>query len=321
MKMEKTAVLLANLGTPDTSEVKDVRSYLKQFLSDPRVIDTPRWKWLPVLHGIVLRTRPKKSAALYESIWTEQGSPLLIHTEQQQLKLQERLQNDHIKVVFAMTYGNPSIASELHKLHEWGVRRLIIIPLFPQYSSTTTAPVWDQIQKKMSTWRDIPSITFVRDYPDHPKFIDYLVYQIQTTIEEKGTPDALILSYHGIPLHYANTGDDYPIQCQKTTDNIKLHFPQLKIIQTYQSKFGNDPWLEPATDDIVKHLAATGHKHIFIMSPAFTADCLETLEELEMENAQYFKENGGEHYDYLPAANDHPLFIDCLEDLVRKYIN
>jgi len=318
--MEKTAVLLINLGTPDFFDTASVRTYLKQFLSDRRVIDSPRWKWLPILHGIVLRVRPAKSAQLYESIWMEDGSPLLLYSEKQKKLLQTRIESENLKVALAMNYGNPSISDEMEKLHHWGVRKLVIVPLFPQYSSTTTASIWDSVQKNLSKWRDIPEVCFIRDFADHPKWIALLSKRIQNGISEFGSPDAIVLSYHGIPVRYAHTGDDYPMRCRKTTVALQKQFPNLNFVESFQSKFGKEPWLEPSTSETLNRLAQDGNTNIHIMAPAFTAECLETLEELEVENREVFMKSGGKHYHYLPAANDDPLFIDCLEELVRLYI-
>ncbi len=318
--MEKTAVLLVNLGTPAAPEPAAVRSYLAEFLGDWWVIDKPRWQWLPILHGIVLRTRPPKVARLYREIWLDEGSPLMHYSRLQQAALQERLDAEGIRVALGMTYGEPSVKSALDELRKWGVRRLLVLPLFPQYSSTTTAPIWSKVQQALADWRDMPEQIFIRDFPTHPKYVGLLAERISVYIAENGAPDALVLSYHGIPVSYAEAGDDYPAQCERTTDAVRARFPDLKVVLGYQSKFGNDPWLEPATDDVLKELARTGHKHVAIMAPGFVADCIETLHELEIEYAEEFAAAGGERFGYLPAANDHPLFIDCLEDLVRQYL-
>ncbi|WP_042348320.1 ferrochelatase [Bacillus massiliigorillae] len=319
--MEKTAILLVNLGTPDEPTPASVRTYLNEFLSDRRVIDLPRIQWLPVLHGIILRVRPKKSAELYKSIWAEQGSPLLLNSQKQHAALQQRFRFEHMKVALAMNYGNPSVSKELDKLHKWGVRKLIVLPLFPQYSSSTTASVWDNVVITISKWRDVPELVFIRDFPDHPLFIDLLTNRIKECITKNGDPDCVVLSYHGIPVRYADTGDDYPKRCQKTTAAIQKQFPNVSIIECYQSKFGKEPWIEPSTSETLQALAQQGKKHVIILAPSFTADCLETLEELEEENKNIFMEAGGESYHYLPAANDDPLFIDALEDIICKYIN
>ncbi|MCQ2009622.1 ferrochelatase [Sporolactobacillus sp. STSJ-5] len=319
--MEKTAVLLVNLGTPDAPDEKSVRRYLAEFLSDPRVIDLPRWKWLPILHGIILRVRPKKSAMLYQSVWTDAGSPLLLNGRRQQAALQERLTDTGVKVVLAMSYGKPNLDAELQKLHQWGVRRLVVVPLYPQYSSTTVGSIWYGLQRSLADWRDLPELTFIRDYPDQPSYIATLADRIRSSIAEHGMPDRLLLSYHGIPIRYAQNGDDYPQRCQITTELIKQQFPELSILETFQSKFGNEEWLKPATIDTVRALAAQGAKQIAVIAPGFSADCLETLQELAQENARAFYEAGGQQFSYIPAANDHPFFIDCLEDLVRRRLH
>lgn len=319
--MEKTAILLVNLGTPDAPTPKQVRPYLKEFLGDRRVIDLPRAQWLPILHGIILRVRPMKSARLYQSVWTDEGSPLLVHSQKQHTALQARFQEPEIQTALAMNYGNPSVPDELEKLHQWGVRKLIVLPLFPQYSSTTTASVWDNVTKTISKWRDIPELIFIREFADHPIFIQLLANRIHACIVKNGKPDCIVLSYHGIPARYAETGDDYPEQCRKTTEALQKQFPDLSFTECFQSKFGKEPWLEPSTSDTLRSLAEQGKKHVIILAPAFTADCLETLEELEVENRDIFIEAGGENYHYIPAANGDPLFIDALEDIVRKHLH
>lgn len=318
--MEKTAILLVNLGTPDQPTTSSVRSYLKEFLSDSRVIDTPRWKWMPVLHGIILRTRPPKTAKLYQSIWTNEGSPLLTISIKQKQELEKQFAHSNIKVSLAMNYGKPSINDELEKLHTWGMRRLIVVPLFPQYSSTTTGSVWDHLNQTLSKWRDIPEVIFIRDYPDHPIWIKLLKTRIEECTKKHGHPDAVVLSYHGIPKRYVSDGDDYPYQCLKTTQALKKELPDHNIITCYQSKFGKEPWLEPSTSETLRHLAKCGSRHIHILAPSFTVDCLETLEELQVENHTIFMENGGEKYHYIEAANDDPLFIECLVDIIKPYL-
>ena len=318
--MNKTAVLLVNLGTPDQPTTTSIRSYLKEFLSDRRVIDLPRWKWIPILHGIILRKRPKKTAALYQSIWTEEGSPLLATSNKQLKEMEKHFSDTTIKLALAMNYGQPSIKEELEKLHKWGMRRLIVLPLFPQYSSTTTASIWDHLNHTLSKWRDLPEVIFIRDYPDHPLWIRLLKKRIEQCTKENGHPDTLILSYHGIPERYANEGDDYPEQCLKTTLALKKELPNYNIITCYQSKFGKEPWLEPSTSNTLRQLAGNGTKHVQILAPSFTVDCLETLEELKVENRSIFMDNGGEQFHYIEAANDDPLFIECLVDLIKPYL-
>ncbi|SFG48594.1 ferrochelatase [Sporolactobacillus nakayamae] len=316
--MEKTAVLLVNLGTPGAPDPKSVRRYLAEFLSDRRVIDLPRWKWLPILHGIILRVRPKKSAKLYQSVWTDKGSPLLLNGQKQQAALQDRLSETGVHVVLAMSYGRPNLNEELEKLHDWGVRRLMVLPLYPQYSSTTVGSIWDGLQRSLAGWRDLPELLFIRDYPDHPSYIAAMVARVLNYVATHGMPDRLILSYHGIPIRYAQTGDDYPQRCRITTKLMKQKLPKLAILETFQSKFGNEEWLTPATIDTVRNLARQGVNHVAVIAPGFSADCLETLQELAKENAKAFNEAGGQQFGYIPAVNDSERFIDCLEDLVRS---
>ncbi|GEB78048.1 hypothetical protein SIN01_23930 [Sporolactobacillus inulinus] len=227
--MEKTAVLLVNLGTPEAADTQSVRRYLAQFLSDRRVIDLPRWKWLPILHGIILRVRPKRSAKLYKSIWTEEGSPLILHARRQQVALQERLSETAIDVVLAMSYGRPGLGDALDQLHRQKVRRLLVLPLYPQYSSTTVGSIWDGVQRSLTGWRDVPELLFIRDYPVHPDYIAALVARVQHYVAKHGEPDRLLLSYHGIPLRYAEAGDDYPERCRLTTEQLKRRLPDLAI--------------------------------------------------------------------------------------------
>jgi len=200
------------------------------------------------------------------------------------------------------------------------MRKLIVLPLFQQYSSTTTASVWDNVVQTISKWRDIPEFIFIRDFPDHPLFINFLAKSINECIANNSQPDCILLSYHGIPSRYAETGDDYPNRCHKTTEAIQKIFPNETFIECYQSKFGKEPWIEPSTSDTLQALARQGKKHVMILAPSFTADCLETLEELENENREIFMKAGGQSYHYIPAANNNPLFIDALEDIIRSYL-
>ena len=318
--MDKKAVLLVNLGTPDKPVSSSIRPYLGQFLSDRRVIDLPRWKWLPILHAFILPVRSKRNVAAYQQIWTDEGSPLLYFSSKQREALDEIIQDSNTKVALAMNYGNPSISHELEKLHKWGVRKLIILPLFPQYSSTTTASVWDHVTQTISKWKDIPEVIFIRDFANHPKWIELLKKRIEDGRKLYGKSDIILMSYHGIPKRYVSGGDDYPYRCHETTQALKKLLPDTTIMTSYQSKFGKEPWLEPSTSDTLINLAHQGVKHVHVMSPCFTADCLETLEELEKENKQIFLNNGGKEYHYLKAANDDPLFIECLANILSPYL-
>ncbi|MFT8872999.1 MAG: ferrochelatase [Sporolactobacillus sp.] len=315
--MEKTAVLLANLGTPEAPTPQAVRRYLAQFLSDRRVIDLPRWKWWPILHGIILRVRPKRSALLYKQVWTAAGSPLLRHCVAQRDALRARFNEENLRIELGMSYGEPSLAALLDDLHLWGVRRLLILPLYPQYSSTTVAPIWDSVAKAFAHWKDVPELTFIRDYAEHPLYINALSNRIADSFATCGRPDHLVLSYHGIPQSYADSGDDYAQRCGATTAALRDKL-DVTTLACYQSKFGRDAWLTPATTDTLVQLAKQGARRIAVMAPAFTADCLETLQELDIENREAFCCAGGQQFHYIPALNDSPLFIDCLEAIVRE---
>ncbi|MDD9147794.1 ferrochelatase [Sporolactobacillus sp. CQH2019] len=319
--MLKTAVLLVNLGTPGAPTPAAVRRYLSEFLSDRRVIDLPRWKWLPILHGIILRVRPRKTAALYRQIWTSEGSPLLMNCLIQRSGLQKRLAADKIKVALGMSYGSPALRGELEQLHRWGVRHLIILPLYPQYSSTTVASVWDGCANVLAGWPDLPELSFITNYATHPLYIEALTERIQTEIRQNGKPDCLLLSYHGIPQQYADSGDPYAQHCLATTGALQKRLSDLKIIQSYQSRFGHEKWLEPDTLETVTSLAHQGIRHLAVMAPGFTSDCVETLYELAIENAAAFKKAGGESFHYIPALNDSSTFTACLEKLVRSRIH
>jgi len=319
--MDKKAVLLVNIGTPDKPVSSSIKPYLREFLSDKRVIDLPRWKWLPILHTFILPVRSRKNVSAYQRIWTDEGSPLLYFSAKQRDALDMKLQDKNIKTALAMNYGKPSISSELERLHEWGARKLIILPLFPQYSSTTTASIWDHATQTISKWMDIPEVIFIRDFADHPKWIELLKKRIEDGRKTYGKPDIILLSYHGIPKRYVAEGDDYPYRCHQTTQALKELLPEETIMTSYQSKFGKEPWLEPSTSDTLINLARQGVKHVQVISPCFTADCLETLEELEVENQQVFLNNGGTEYHYLKAANDDPLFIDCLASILSPYLD
>ncbi|MEG1047873.1 ferrochelatase [Carnobacterium maltaromaticum] len=312
---QKKGILLANLGTPDKPEKKEVRAFLKLFLADKRVIDTPRYIWLPILHGIILNTRPKKSAKLYKEIWRPEGSPLLIYTKEQTRQLQERFPD--VVVRFGMSYSHPSIVTSLTEMDDLGVTDLTIIPLYPQYSTTTTASIYDAVATYYLKKENIPSLHFIREFTEHPLYIDLLVDQIKTELA-KHPVDHLLFSYHGIPVSYAEKGDPYPEQCAATTKAVMAKLKQkIAYSETYQSKFGPAEWLTPATDATLKRLPIDeGVKKIMVITPGFVSDCLETIEEIESENRGYFMENGGEEFYYIHPFNEDPRFVDLLAQLV-----
>lgn len=317
--MSETAVLLVNLGSPDDTSVPAVRRYLKEFLSDKRVIDAPRWQWLPILYGIVLRTRPPKTAAAYRKIWTDAGSPLIVTTEKQCEQLKQRFADDSIAIHYAMRYGNPSIASVLDDIIDNGCRRLLILPLYPQYSRPTTETVRDKVTESLAKRNTTMTVDYIEYYYDEPRYIAALADSIRRFQTEHGKPEKLIFSFHGMPVRYVDNGDIYYEHCKATTQMTvaALGLSNEDYLMTFQSRFGNEEWLKPYTDETLIELAQNGVKSVQILSPAFAADCLETLEELEMENRDNFIENGGQDYHYIPALNDDEQHIDVLELVIR----
>ena len=322
---EKTGVLLTNLGTPDSPTSEALRRYLREFLSDPRVVEIPRIIWLCILHGIILRIRPKKSAKLYQSIWTDEGSPLLVISKKQKAKVESALiekYGDKVMVDVAMRYGNPSIAQALENFQENGVNNIVVLPLYPQYAGPTTGSTFDAVFTKIKTWRWIPSLHFQSGYHDHPLYISALVASITNHINSHGKPDKLIFSYHGMPKYFLEQGDPYYCFSHKTTRLVveQLGLTADDYVMTFQSRFGKAEWLKPYTDETLAALAKEGHQHVAIISPAFSADCLETLEELVHENREIFIEAGGKEYHYIPALNDDELHIDTMIKLIEPHI-
>lgn len=316
----KVGVLLINLGTPDAPTTSALRRYLREFLSDPRVIEIPRFIWLCILHGIILRVRPKKSAALYKSVWMSEGSPLLVISKQQQQAVQTQL-GDGFSVKLGMRYGNPSISNALRELQKEGVRKIIVLPLYPQYAAPTTGSSFDAVSKELSRWRWVPELHFINSYCDQPLYIDALANSVREHIEQNGKPQKIIFSYHGTPKRNLELGDPYYCLCIKTTRLVaeKLGLDKNDCIASFQSRFGYAEWLKPYTDETLKNLPSEGVKNIAILSPAFSADCLETLEELAVENRHTFMEAGGEKYTYIPALNDRPDHIHALVELIRQH--
>lgn len=313
---KKLGVLLANLGTPDEPTPKAIKRFLSQFLHDHRVVDLTRWIWCPLLHGVILPLRSPRVAKLYQSVWMDEGSPLLVYSKRQQEKLQQRLD---YPVELGMTYGNPSLLSGVQALRDQGVEKIIVLPLYPQYSATTTAAVFDGLAKAMKTQRVIPEIDFITDYHDHPLYIRALADKVRSSWSEKGQGDVLICSYHGIPKRYADNGDIYPQHCRKTTYLLaqELGLSDQQVMMTYQSQFGKEEWLQPYTDKTMQALPSQGMKKIDILCPAFSVDCLETLEEISEENKHLFLEAGGEAFNYIACLNDSDLHIEMMVDLIE----
>lgn len=315
----RIGVLLVNLGTPDEPTAPALRRYLAEFLSDPRVIEIPRLLWKLVLHGVILRTRPKKSAALYRQVWTSEGSPLLVISKQQQIAIQQSLGSDY-SVKLGMRYGNPSIASALRELQAEAVRKIIVLPLYPQYAGPTTGSTFDAVSNELKKWRWVPELHFINNYCDNALYIEALANSVREFIEKNGKPQKFIFSYHGTPKRNLELGDPYYCLCIKTTRLVaeKLNLDKNDYIASFQSRFGYAEWLKPYTDETLKTLPAQGVKNIAILSPAFSADCLETLEELAVENRHVFLQAGGESYEYIPALNARDDHIFALANLIKQ---
>ncbi len=320
---DRIGVLITNLGTPDAPTPGALRAYLAEFLSDPRVVELPRPLWWLILHGVILRLRPAKSARAYASVWTDQGSPLLLHTRDQQEMLSERLAERYghsVLVRFAMRYGNPSIAAGLDDLLEAGARKLVVLPLYPQYSGATTASTFDAIAADFTRRRWLPELRFIGQYHDFAPFISAAAARIRRYWREHGEPQQMIFSYHGVPLRYLHAGDPYFCQCHKTSRLLaaELGLGEEDYRTTFQSRFGREAWLQPYTDETLKKLPSEGIRDIQVFCPGFAADCLETLEEIAVENRGYFIAAGGERFGYIGALNAEPEHIDALAQLVEQ---
>ena len=319
MHQTKTGILLANLGTPDAPTPGAVKGYLRQFLSDKRVVDTSRLLWWPLLRGVILPIRSARVAKLYQSVWMEEGSPLMVYSRRQQQALAARLPDT--PVALGMSYGSPSLASAVDDLLAQGVEHIVVLPLYPQYSCSTVAAVWDELARILAKKRAIPGISFIRDYADHPDYIHALAASVRASFAVHGEPDLLLLSYHGIPQRYANQGDDYPQRCRDTTRELvsALGLPPERVMMTFQSRFGREPWLTPYTDETLKMLGEKGTQHIQVLCPGFAADCLETLEEIAVQNREIFLEAGGKQYEYIPALNADAAHIEMMVNLTAPY--
>ena len=319
MHQTKTGILLANLGTPDAPTPGAVKRYLRQFLSDKRVVDTSRLLWWPLLRGVILPIRSPRVAKLYQSVWMEEGSPLMVYSRRQQQALAARLPDT--PVALGMSYGSPSLASAVDDLLAQGVEHIVVLPLYPQYSCSTVAAVWDELARILAKKRAIPGISFIRDYAEHPDYIHALAASVRASFAVHGEPDLLLLSYHGIPQRYANQGDDYPQRCRDTTRELvsALGLPPERVMMTFQSRFGREPWLTPYTEETLKMLGEKGTKHIQVLCPGFAADCLETLEEIAVQNREIFLEAGGKQYEYIPALNADAAHIEMMVNLTAPY--
>lgn len=320
-----TAVLLCNLGTPDEATAPALRRYLSEFLSDPRVVEIPRALWWLILNGIILRVRPKKSAAKYASIWMKEGSPLRVWTQKQAVMLRGYLavRGTPVEVRYAMRYGSPSIASQLDQLKADGITRILILPAYPQYSGTTTASVFDAVYSWAARIRRIPEFRFVNHYHDHPGYIRALAARVREHWRTAGRGEQLVMSFHGVPERTLKLGDPYHCECHKTArllaTQLGLQPTQYKV--TFQSRFGKAKWLEPYTEPTLVAMAQAGVKRVDVICPGFTGDCLETLEEISMEAREAFLHAGGKEFNYIPCLNDSHEWITGLAELAQQHLS
>ncbi len=313
----KVGVLLVNLGTPDAPTTSAVKRYLKQFLSDRRVVEIPPLLWQPILRGIILNTRPQKSAKAYAKVWTEKGSPLAFFTAGQAEALRARMEGI-ADVRYAMRYGNPSVADQLAAMKAAGCNRILIAPLYPQYSGATTGTVLDEAYATLTAMRWHPAIRTLPAYHDDARYIGALKSSIEASLAKLDfVPDALVISFHGMPERTLHLGDPYHCHCQKTARLLSEAMGRALVV-SFQSRFGRAKWLEPATDDTLMKLAREGTKKVAIFAPGFSVDCLETLEELAMQGHEQFEEAGGTHYAYLPCLNDSDIGMDMLEQIIGQ---
>ncbi|MGF1753380.1 ferrochelatase [Vibrio makurazakiensis] len=315
---KKQGVLLVNLGTPDSATPAAVRRFLSEFLHDKRVVNLTRWLWCPILHGVILPIRSPKVAKLYQSVWMDEGSPLLVYSQRQVKKLQDELK---MPVTLGMTYGNPSLKSGIEALTSQGVEEIIVLPLYPQYSGTTTAAVSDGLTKAFKQLPVIPGYRFIRDYYDDSSYIEALADSVRKHWQENGQGDHLVCSFHGIPQRLADEGDIYPQHCEETTKLLaaELGLSSENITMTYQSRFGREEWLKPYTDKTLEELPKKGIKKLDIMAPAFSVDCLETLEEISDQCKDTFIDAGGESFSYIMCLNDNDKHIEMMAELVTQY--
>lgn len=314
---EGDAVLLVNLGTPEAPTKKAIRTYLAEFLHDYRIVDRTRWIWCPILHGLILPLRSGPVARKYASIWLDQGSPLMVHSKALTKAVQAEM--PQARVELAMRYGSPSVESKLQELQRAGVKRVYVLPLYPQFSHTTTSSVFDAV-----SWSKTESpkldLHLLGEYFRHPQWIEAVAQSIRTYRKEHGAGEILLFSFHGIPQRYADAGDPYPEQCVDSARAIagSLGLKEHQWRMTYQSRFGRQPWLQPYTDKVLQQYGEDGVRRIDVVCPGFAVDCLETLEEIAVENAELFMEAGGKQLNYIPALNDHPLHAQALAQFIKE---
>jgi ferrochelatase len=323
VKFGKKGVLLINLGTPDSTSWWDIRKYLKEFLSDRRVIEINPILWQIILNLFILTLRPSKTAHAYKKIWRKESneSPLLYFTRCQAHKLKEKIGSERIVVDFAMRYGNPSIESKLNSLKNLGCENIIILPLYPQYAAPTTATVCDEVYRSLMKMRWQPSLQVIPHYESEPMYINARIKSIEKKVQLLDwKPDLIISSYHGIPKKYFDKGDPYHCYCQKTTRLMKESYSLIDIQTTFQSRFGPQEWLTPYTDKTLENLPSKGVKNLLVICPGFASDCVETLEEINIQGRESFLSNGGENFDLIPCLNDNTDHINLFQNLLKKYI-
>ncbi len=319
----KTGILLINLGTPDSTKWTDIRKYLKEFLSDNRVIEVNPFIWKIILNLFILNLRPSKTAKAYKEIWMkkEDMSPLRYFTIMQTKKLLDRIKHKDIIVDYAMRYGNPSIKSKIYKLHEAGCERLVVLPLYPQYAAATTATVCDEVYRVLMSMRWQPSLQIIPHYESEPLYIKALLNSLNSKISELSwKPDLVVASYHGIPQKYFDKGDPYYCYCQKTSRLLSEQFKSIEIRTTFQSRFGPEAWLKPYTDKTLENLPKEGKKNILVICPGFSSDCVETLEEISIQGKESFLKSGGKNFESVPCLNDNDDHINLIENLIKKVL-
>jgi ferrochelatase len=316
-------VLISNLGSPTQPTARALRPYLREFLSDPRVVDMPRWRWWPILNLAILPFRPARSARLYRRVWTEEGSPLIVITRKIRGGLASRLADSfgwEVPVAVGMRYGSPSLADGLRELAQAGCGRILVMPLYPQYSATTTASTVDAVSDELRSWRRAPEIRTRGSYHDHPAYLEALAAKIRGFWTEHGEANRLMVSYHGLPRRYADAGDPYPSECARTTRELakRLDLEPGRWYMSYQSRFGREPWLRPELAPRLERWGRLGIDAVDVVCPGFAADCLETLEEIAVSGREIFESAGGRGYRYIPALNDDPDHIEALARIVTE---
>ena len=314
---EKIGILITNLGTPDNPDPKSLRKYLKQFLSDKRVVDYNRLLWWLILNGIILNVRPRKSAKLYEAIWTDEGSPLLVNMRSILKKLQSKNEGVHLQL--GMRYGNPSIENALNYFKDQNIYKILVLPLYPQAGSPTNSSTFDEISRVLNGWPWLPNLRFVNGYHDHEDYILAISNSIKKSTSDYKNIEKIIFSFHGMPVRYLNEGDPYYCFCHKTARLVaeKLNLEEDRYMLSFQSRFGSEEWLQPYIDEEIVKLAKNGVKNLHIISPGFSVDCLETLEEIKIQYDELFRENGGEKLHYIPCLNDHDDHITLINKLIK----